>query len=215
MTHLLRASGVVFVIAVLPLGCGSNPSEPSSAEADPSIVFDAPWRSLHGIVVENGTAFDRAGVDIAPYKKISVPHGSVGRSRPNGTLVVIYVQKHLGYHGHPPEPMSIREHRKKMGCSVKAEEDLLVFAPFGDWRTIEGGAIVQISFNVPEGTEVVERPSEPKIEAPDPWGESSLKPLDKRIEGRTACWEGPKRGEGWRAIPTVPAPDKEPEGDAP
>jgi len=200
---------------MLALGCGPNSSEPSNAEADPSIVFDPPCRPLHGIIVENGTAFDRAGVDIAPYTKISVPHGSVIHSRPKGTLVVLYVQKHLGYHGHPGDPMSIREHRKKMGCSVKPEDDVLVFATYGEWSTIEGGAHVQISFNVPEGTEVVERPREPKIIAPDPWRDPSLKPLDIRMEGRSACWHGPNPGEGWRAIPTVPAPDKEPEADAP
>jgi hypothetical protein len=215
MPTAIRAFLILAVLTLLPLGCGSNRSNPANAEGDPSIVLDAPWRSLNDIIVENGTAFDRAGVDIAPFVKISVPHGSVIRSRPNGSLVVVYVQKHLGYHGHPEKSMSIRDYRKKMGCSVKPEDDVLVFAAYGGWSTIEGGARVQISFKVPEGIDVVERPSEPKIEEPDPSGDPSLKPLDKRLEGRTACWEGPKPCEGWRAIPTVPAPDKEPEGDAP
>jgi hypothetical protein len=86
-----------------------------------------------GTTVENGTAFDQGVIDLDRYQKLIALDNAKVHRRGHGTEALVFMKKTLGYGGHPPESMSIRAKRKKMGCGVRAEGEALV------WRPLESG----------------------------------------------------------------------------
>lgn len=162
--------------------------------------------------VENGSAFDRAALDIGEHKKVILPDGAEVRRKGTGTKVQIFMKKTLAFGGHPPERMSIRTARKYMGCAVRAEDDGLVVATFGEWDSrIEGGAQMGLVFVVPEGIEVEQRPglSGPKSAGREWHGQYLTKPK----EVKEGYWYGPASpADGWTAVPDVPDRDRTADG---
>lgn len=158
--------------------------------------------------VENGSAYDRAAIDIAGAKKIVLPHDAGVRRADEPGKIQFFMKKTLGFGGHPPERMSIRDARKNMGCAVKADGDDLLLATFGEWDSrIEGGTHMKLVAYVPEGIEVEQRKGlSGEDSAGQEWhGQYLTKPKD----AKGGYWYGPASpSEGWEAVPDVPDPDR-------
>jgi hypothetical protein len=158
--------------------------------------------------VENGSAYDRAAVDLGTAKKLTLPDDAVVRRSGEAGKVQLFMKKTLAFGGHPPEPMSIRDARKNMGCAVKAEGDALVVATFGEWDSrIEGGTELRLVAVVPEGVEVEQRKG---LSGPDSAGrEWHGQYLTKPKDAKRGYWYGPASpADGWTAVPAVADPDR-------
>jgi hypothetical protein len=158
--------------------------------------------------VENGSAFDRAAVDLGNAKKVVLPRNAAVDRGAAGDRLQLFMKKTLAFGGHPPERMSIRGARKNMGCAVKAEGDVLVVATFGEWDSrIEGGAHMRLVAVVPEGVEIERRQG---LSGPDSAGrEWHGQYLTKPKNARDGYWYGPASpAEGWTAVPDVPDPER-------
>jgi hypothetical protein len=154
--------------------------------------------------VENGSAFDRATVDLGTAKKIALPDNAVVRKTAEAGQVRLFMKKTLAFGGHPPEAMSIRGARKNMGCAVKVEGETLVVATYGEWDShIEGGTDLRLVAVVPDGIEVVQRAG---LSGQDSVGQEwHGKYLTKPKDAQGGYWYGPASpAEGWSAVPDVP-----------
>jgi hypothetical protein len=170
---------------------------------DPSIEL-----SNHFGKVENGSAYDRAEVDLGDAKKLVLPADAIVRRTGEEGKVQLFMKKTLAFGGHPPEPMSIRDARKNMGCAVKVEGDALVIATFGEWDShIEGGAHMRLVAVVPEGLALEQRK---ELSGPDSTGrEWDGAYLTKPRDAQGGYWYGPASpGDGWTAVPAVPDPNQ-------
>jgi hypothetical protein len=190
----------------------SRSASPGASERDspddPSIVLSEPFRTVHGLKVENGSAYDKAALDISAYKKVVVPNDAEVKISKGEQRLQIFMKKTLSFAGHPPEPMSIRTARKNMGCAVKAEEESLVIATFGEWDShIEGGTNMRIVLIVPDGKEVERRA---QLSGPDSGGHKRHgQYLTKPKEVKEGYWYGPATpADGWRAVPDVADPER-------
>jgi hypothetical protein len=158
--------------------------------------------------VQNGSAYDRAGVELGAATKVVLPDNAQVRRTPEGGKVQLFMKKTLSFHGHPPESMSISGARKNMGCAVRTEGTALIVATFGEWDShIEGGTFMRLVAIIPEGTEVEERPglSGEKSAGREWHGFYLTKPKD----AQGGYWYGPASpAEGWAAVPDVPDPDR-------
>jgi hypothetical protein len=172
---------------------------------DPSIVLAEPFHTVQGLIIENGSAFDKAAVDIGTASKLVLPHDAMVRRKGEARKVQFFMMKTLEFAGHPPEPMSIRDARKNMGCAVKTGGGYLLIATFGEWDShIEGGTRMKLVVDVPEGLEVEQRKG---LSGEDSAGhERHGQHLTKPKGG---YWYGPAApAEGWTAVPDVPDPDR-------
>jgi hypothetical protein len=191
---LLTVAGGLWLTGWLPWG------------SDPSIVLDeghAPSQK-----VENGSAYDKAAIDLGAAKRVVLPDDAVVWRSAEAGKVGLFMQKTLAFHGHPPEQKSIRDARKNMGCSVKAEEGALVIATFGEWNShIEGGAYMRMIAVLPEGLELEQRKG---LSGEDSAGrEWHGQWLTKSKDAKGGYWYGPASpAEGWTAIPDVPDNDR-------
>lgn len=154
--------------------------------------------------VENGSAYDRASLDISGIGKVVVPHNAVVRRTKEEGKLDLFMKKTLSFYGHPPEPMSIRDARQNMGCAVRREEEALILATFGEWDSrIEGGAHMRLMVVLPEGIDVETKQG---LSGPDSAGrEWHAKYLSKPVDARGGHWYGPaSQAEGWSAVPAIP-----------
>jgi hypothetical protein len=113
----------------------------------------------------------------------------------------------LDFAGHPPEPMSNRTGRTKMGCATKVEGKTLVMATFGEWTSKEGGARFKLLLVVPKGVEVERRKG---LAGSDSAAHSApgVSPPE-REEMKDGYWYGPTRPtDGWQAARTDPDVDR-------
>jgi hypothetical protein len=176
--------------------------------SDRSIVVSNQYEAIGGAKVENGSAFDRAALDVAPYKVFVLPDDAEVRDGAPEKTLQIFMHKRLAFGGHPPERMSIRGARKNMGCAIKAQDDTLTVATFGEWNShIEGGAFMGLLFVVPKGVEVRrEAGLSGEDSAGREWkGDYLTKPKD----AKDGYWYGPASpADGWSAVPDVPDPER-------
>jgi hypothetical protein len=188
----------------LALACNSTPPVPEKKrEEDRSLVIGEKFGN-----VENGSAFDKAIVDVTQYKIIVLPDTAAVHQDGEPGKLQIFMKKTLSFHGHPPEPMSIRLARKNMGCALQIEKDGLVVATFGEWDShIEGGANMNVLFVLPKGHELEKRA---KLSGENSVGrEWNGKYLTKPREVTEGYWYGPSiPGVGWEAIATIPDQDR-------
>lgn len=179
-------------IVVLTVGLGLTFAGCSSVSmfGDPSVVLDkGPAPSWY---VQNGTAYDRATVDIGSAKTVIVPDTATVRRTREAGQVRLFMAKRLGFAGHPSKSMSIRETRKNMGCAIVVEGDAILIGTFGEYETIEGGADMNLVALIPEGLNVEQRK-----------GLSGDKSAARNRE------EGPLRHAiGWKAVLDEPDPDR-------
>jgi hypothetical protein len=158
--------------------------------------------------VENGSAFDRAAVDLGNARKVVLPHDVVVRRTSAATEVRLFMKKTLAFGGHPPERMSIRDARKNMGCAGKSEGDALLVATYGEWDSrIEGGADMKLVVVVPEDVEVEQRKG---LSGPDSAGQEwHGQYLTRPKAAHGGWWYGPASpADGWTAVPDVPDADR-------
>jgi len=158
--------------------------------------------------VQNGSAYDRAAVELGATKKLVLPDNAVVRRTGEEGEVHLFMKKTLAFHGHPPEPMSIRGARKNMGCAFKVEGDTLTVATFGEWDSrIEGGAHMQLVAYIPERVELEQRKG---LSGPDSAGQEwNGQYLTKPKDANGGYWYGPASpAEGWTTVPAVPDPDQ-------
>jgi hypothetical protein len=192
----------------------ADPTVTGTPATDRSVVLSQQWETVHGLTVENGTAYDRAAVDLGQYKKVVLPHDAAVWSDQPGPRLGIYMQKNLSFHGHPPEPMSIAQGRKNMGCAVKAEGDALVVATDGEWDShIEGGASMRLVILVPKGIAANgrEKLSGEQSAARD-W---RLPYITKPKEVKEGYWYGPASPRNdWLALPANPDSERRANGIA-
>jgi hypothetical protein len=173
---------------------------------DTSVVIDK--EGAMSEKVENGSAYDRAAIDLGAIKKVVLPNDAVIRRSSETGKFELFLRKTLAFGGHPPEAMSIRTARKNTGCAIKAEEGTLVVATFGEWDSrIEGGAYIRLIVLVPDGVELEQRKglSWPNSAGREWHGQRLTKPKD----AKGGYWYGPASpADGWTAIPDTPDPDR-------
>jgi hypothetical protein len=157
----------------------SQPSEDADADAakvEESIEFSDRFGR-----VENGSAYDRASVEVGTAKKVVLPQGAIVRRTTELGEVQLFMKKTMQFFGDPDKPMSIRDARKKMGCAVKREGDALVIAAYGESDAhSEGGAHVRIV---------------------------AIVPLNVEIEWRGGLSGPTNPAKEWTAVPDAPDPD--------
>jgi hypothetical protein len=194
-TLLLSVVAIILLIAAGLWITGWRPN------FDPSLELGERWGKFG--IVENGSAYDRAAVDLDAAKRLILPDTAIIRDGGVGSQVEIFMKKTLGFHGHPPSQMSIRDTRKKMGCAVKIEDDGLVIATFGEWESKEGGAHLRLIAVVPNGVKVEQRKD---LSGPHSIGrEWQGFWLTKPKDAKSGCWYGPaSASDGWRGVPTLP-----------
>jgi hypothetical protein len=177
---------------------------------DSSIELREPFHLHTG---ENGSAFDKAAIDVGDCRKITIPDNAEVRHQGENNKLQLYMEKSLDFLGHPPEPMSIQTARKNMGTAVKRDGDALVVATFGEWDShIEGGAAMRLVIVVPNGMKVEQKPG---LSGPDSAGQEwHGKYLTKPKEVKEGYWYGPASpANGWTAIPDVPDPERRAKGN--
>jgi hypothetical protein len=157
--------------------------------------------------VQNGSAYDKASVDISKYTKLILPaDATIQRNGERGKFK-IYMEKTLGFVGHPPESMSIKDARKNMGCACRVDGDSLIVATYGEWDShIEGGASMRLLFVVPESFEIeTDKSLSGENSKGREWdGIYLTKP--KNVDN--GYWYGPASpASGWNAIPDIPDTD--------
>lgn len=162
--------------------------------------------------VENGSAFDKATVDLGKCTNVIVPDNAEVRRQGTANEFQVFMKKTLGFAGHPPERMSIRVVRKYMGCAVKVEGDSLMLATFGEWDSqIEGGTRMRVVLVLPQNFPVETRAglSGPESSGREWHGEYLTKPKGVK-EG---YWYGPASpAQGWMAVPDSRDPKRRAEG---
>lgn len=193
-----RCNGLAVVtIALCLTGC--------STDGDPSVTTDRHRAPSDN--VENGTAHDRATVDLGSAKRIVLPDTATVRRTGEGSSIRLFMAKRLAFVGHPPEPMGVRDARTNMGCATKAEGNSLIIATFGEWSNIEGGADVKLVAEVPGGLTVEQREGLSGVtSAARGWqGVKVTKPAD----AKSGYWYGPTTpAPGWSAVADEPDPDR-------
>jgi hypothetical protein len=149
-------------------------------------------------------AYDKATLDLGELKRIAIPEGAEVVQGDDGWTIRVFIKKTLDFAGHPPEPMSIRTGRTKMGCATKVEGKTLVIATFGEWASKEGGARIKLLLVVPKVVEVERRKGLAGSESAAHL-EPGVSP-SQREGTKDGYWYGPTRPtDGWKAA--RPDPD--------
>ncbi len=195
--HDFRCGLALPIVAVL-LGVLGGSQADAGEEPDLSVEFGRKRGN-----VENGTAYDKAFIKIGNYTKVILPDDAAVRHDGEQKTLQIYMKKTLSFGGHPPEPISIKQARRYMGCAVQTEKTALVVATYGEWHSIEGGARMRLLLVVPKEVEIEKRPrlsGEKSI-----GGDWNGIYLTKPVEVKEGYWYGPASpGAGWEAVPAVP-----------
>jgi hypothetical protein len=165
----------------------------------------------HGIIVEHGSTFDQAVLDLGPYKRIVLPDTAIIDRVKAGQPLRVYMKKSLDFDGFPPRPMTLRMARRNLGCAVKEEKDSLVLATFGEFDTKEGGAEIRTLILVPEGVEVV---TQSGLSGAESSGHDRASPRGER--SADGHWYGPVSPRaGWKELPAKPDPERRAERTVP
>jgi hypothetical protein len=160
---------------------------------DPGVVPDG--AEAPSDRVENGRAYDKATIEIDASKGLVVPGDAKVAAAGAEGRVEVFLEKRLSYAGHPPDRMSIRDERRKMGLATRAEGGKLVVATCGEWDSdIEGGARMRVLLRVPPGLPVEHRQG---LSGPVNW----FPPPARKERERVTPGEG-----GWKAVPDEPDP---------
>ncbi len=160
-----------------------------------------------GTIKYKGTSCYKASVDISKYTKLILPaDATIKRDGEPGKLH-IYMKKTLGFVGHPPESMSIKDVRRNMGCACRADADSLIVATYGEWDShIEGGASMQLLFVVPGSFKIETDKSLSGEHSKGREWDGGYLTKPKNVDN--GYWYGPASpASGWNAIPDVPDTD--------
>lgn len=209
-----RSLAVLIVPVLLVSGCGyqtSSDADPNSTDGHllekakeeqgddaTSLVLELPV-TWEGVTVQNGTAYDKAAVDLGGYKTVVVPHNVRIRTGVAGRKLEMFMAKTLKFGGFPSEDLDIREVRKKMGCMLKPEGNKLVVATYGEWDSgKEGGTTMKVLLVVPKGIQVEGR----RGLRSRAWEGGYL---TRPIDASKGYWCGPAaQVDTWMAVRAVP-----------
>jgi hypothetical protein len=152
--------------------------------------------------VANGSAFDFGAVALTPGLVLVVPDDAgIAFGSPPGRCE-FFLEKELGFAGHPGARLSPATARSNMGVATKTEGDKLVVATYGEWNShIEGGAAVGLVVRVPEGSRVFRRPGLSGEDSATMFGPDGA----RHEQSFTDDWGAPaKPAPGWNSVPTRP-----------
>jgi hypothetical protein len=200
LLRLVFAFGLPLCLAgVVAAVVAETGAEDPGADGDKSIVLG----NQFGESVENGSAYDKAILQLGELKRIAIPEGAEVVQGDDGRKIRVFIKKTLDFAGHPPEPMSIRTGRTKMGCATKVEGKTLVMATFGEWTSKEGGARIKLLVVVPKGVKVERRKG---LAGSDSAAHTERGVSPSQQEGTNeGYWYGPTRPtDGWKAARTDP-----------
>ncbi len=187
---------------------------------DASIVYDRPYQMNSGFKVYNGQAYDKVAVYVEPKTKVLLPDKAteVGK-HDQADVLLIYMQKRMGFKYHVDHSVSIADHRKTMGCAIKLEKGSLLIGTFGEFSFLEGSCSMKLLVLVPGKVEVERRVglsggyggragSERAPELINPKRDDPKPALAESKKGAPECWLPPTTEDGWHEIPAVPDIDR-------
>ena len=162
---------------------------------DSSITFT---HSADPLMVTDGTAYDRAELDLTSLARIAVPKTATVFRSEDARHCRVIMEKTLDFAGHPDKAVSIEETRAKMGCATRTSNDTIEIGTFGEYDThIEGGAFLHLRISVPVGMEVICRDD---LEGPYSISNMALFPEQfPKQQGNSAS-----SAARWRILPVVP-----------
>jgi hypothetical protein len=155
-------------------------------------------------MVANGTAFDRATIDMGDCRWILVPSKTEVEFSAEPARLTLLMKKEMGFMGRPPERVTIDEVRRKMGCAYRKRDGKILVGKFGEFDSGgDGGKFVSLKVRAPEGT-VIERSDE--FELPSGAG-ARTSPLALHQEGKDLWCSIEGSSERW--TPVFGDPDRE------
>jgi hypothetical protein len=185
-------AGFAILVVAMAASCSRNPRT--------AILYGESADSR----VTNGTAFDRATIDIGGCRSVVVSSDTKVEFSEKPDRLTVLMEKQMGFFGHPPKSTSIDEMRTKMGCAYRKKDGKLPIGKFGEFDTgSEGGKSVSLTVCVPAGT-VIERNDETELPH---GGGARISPLELHHEGNES-WCSMK-GSDDRWIPLIGEPDRE------
>jgi hypothetical protein len=84
-------------------------------------------------MVTNGTAFDRATIDMGQCRRIVVPSKTEVESSEEPGRLTLMMKKEMGFMGHPPERTTVDEERRQMGCAYRKHDGKIFVGKFGEF----------------------------------------------------------------------------------
>lgn len=163
---------------------------PATGAVAPASAFGGTW---------NGSVFERASLRRAAGTKLVVPsHAVVELGAPAGTIE-LYVEKHLGFAGHPPQPITQASVSRNMGLASRVVNGEQLLSTFGEWDSrVEGSAQVLLLVRVDEGTVTKRAGLAGDGSLASTWPEPASA---KENAGRVGYWYGtPNPAPGWTRI---------------
>jgi hypothetical protein len=160
--------------------------------------------------VFSGTIYQRGTFALGTHDKLVVPANAlVVEGAPAGT-VEVFVGKHLGFAGHPPESMSAASVRRNMGLATKEDGTGLALSTYGEFDTrIEGKSAITLVLRVPAGLAVVLRHALFGDAAAAATWPNTDKPEPKEDAGRIGYWYAAVNpSPGWKAMPLQDDPQR-------
>lgn len=155
-------------------------------------------------MVTNGTAFDRATIDMGECRWIMVPSKTEVEFAEEPGRLTLMMKKEMSIMGHPPKRITIDEVRQKIGCAYRKHDGKILVGKFGEFDSGgEGGEFVSLKVRVPRGT-VIERNDD--LELPSCSG-ARTSPLVLHQEGKDLWCSVEGSSERW--TPVIGEPDKE------
>ena len=155
-------------------------------------------------MVTNGTAFDRATIDMGECRWIMVPSKTEVEFAEEPGRLTVMMKKEMSIMGHPPKRITIDEVRQKIGCAYRKHDGKILVGKFGEFDSGgEGGEFVSLKVRVPRGT-VIERNDD--LELPSCSG-ARTSPLVLHQEGKDLWCSVEGSSERW--TPVIGEPDKE------
>ena len=138
MVRILRLTLAIVTMAAAA-SCSRNPRA--------AIIYDS---SADPGMVTNGTAFDRATIDMGECRWIVVPTKTEVEFSEEPGRATLFMKKEMGFMGHPSKRMTIDEERQKMGCAYRKHEGKVFVGKFGEFDSgIEGGNSSRSRFAFP------------------------------------------------------------------
>lgn len=126
----------VVMLFVCGVGCTlNNKRVPSSLSGSP--------------VVRNGTVVEEAKVQLGQATTIVVPENSIVQRGDVGNLVLVRIEKTLGYMGHPPQSVDFEVLGQAAQCVYRVDGVRMFFSTIGEFSSPEGGMVINLTFQVP------------------------------------------------------------------
>jgi hypothetical protein len=159
-------------------------------------------------LVENGTVYEHARVDVHGVSKVILPKDAIVRRAHGPEAIQIFMAKQLQFFGHPPAPINLQSAHTYLGCAIRKEGNTVTVATYGEWGSMEGGARIHLLALVPEGLPVELRGN---LSGQQGIANQGAEPPGAGPDG---YWYGARTpAKEWRALPSRPDPEKTAQGN--